>query len=85
MRKLILSLAAVAATMGAAALMPSGAGAAAVTPAAMHPAIADSNIAEDVRWVRRCGHNWRNSRVRCWTVWRPGPRWHRRWHSRRWR
>ena len=85
MRKLFLSLAAVAATLTGAALMPSSASAAVTTPSAMRPAIVDSNVVDNVRWVRRCGHNWRNSRVRCWTVWRPGPRWHNRYQSRRWR
>ena len=80
MRKVLLSLVA-AAAIGAGFTM-TGANAAPVTPSALQPALADSSNVEDVRWVRRCGHNWRNSRVRCWTVWRPGHGW--RW-SRRWR
>jgi hypothetical protein len=84
MRKLVLSLAAVAATMGATALMPSGAGAAVTTPSAMRPAIADTNVVDNVRWVRRCHHHWRTSVRHCRTVWVPG-RWHRRYQSRRWR
>ena len=79
MRKVLLS-AAVAVAMGAGFSM-TGAAAAPITPSAVQPALVDSNIVEDVRWVRRCGHNWRNSRVRCWRVWRPGHGW--RW-SRRW-
>ena len=79
MRKLLLSLAAVVA-MGAGISM-TGVHAAPVTPSALQPALVDSNTVEDVRWVRRCGHNWRNSRTRCWNVWRPGHYW--RW-SRRW-
>lgn len=80
MRKVLLSLVA-AIAMGAGFTM-TNASAAPITPSAMQPALADSGLIEDVRWVRRCGHNWRNSRVRCWTVWRPGHNW--RW-SRRWR
>ena len=79
MRKVLLSLAA-AVAMGAAFTVTS-ANAAPVTPSALQPALVDSSMVEDVRWVRRCGHYWRNSRVRCWTVWRPGHYW--RW-SRRW-
>lgn len=79
MRKVLLS-AAVAVVMGAGFSM-TGATAAPVTPSALQPALVDSDMVQDVRWVRRCGHNWRNSRVRCWRVWRPGHYW--RW-SRRW-
>lgn len=79
MRKLLLSL--VAALAIGAGFTMTNANAAPVAPSAVQPALVDSNLVEDVRWVRRCGHNWRNSRVRCWRVWRPGHGW--RW-SRRW-
>lgn len=79
MRKLLLSL--VAALAIGAGFTLTNANAAPVAPSAVQPALVDSNLVEDVRWVRRCGHNWRNSRVRCWRVWRPGHGW--RW-SRRW-
>lgn len=79
MRKVLLSL--VAAAAMSAGFTVTNVHAAPVSPSAIQPALADSNIAEDVRWVRRCGHNWRNSRARCWNVWRPGHYW--RW-SRRW-
>jgi hypothetical protein len=85
MRKLFLSLAAVAATLTGAALMPSSASAAVTTPSAMHPAIVDSNVVDNVRWVRRCHHHWRTSVRHCRSVWVPGRRWHYRYHSRRWR
>ena len=79
MRKVLLSLVA-AVAMGAGFTMTTGANAAPVSPSALQPSIADTNAIEDVRWVRRCGHNWRNSRTRCWTVWRSHYwRWSRRW------
>jgi hypothetical protein len=84
MRKLFLSLAAVAATLTGAALMPSSASAAVTAPSAMQPAIIDSNVVDNVRWVRRCHHHWRTSVRHCRSVWVPG-RWHYRYHSRRWR
>ncbi|MBX9774958.1 MAG: hypothetical protein K2Y71_11175 [Xanthobacteraceae bacterium] len=82
MRKVLLSLVAAAAIGASFTMMPT-ANAAPVSPSALAPALVDSNIVEDVRWVRRCRHNWRNSRVRCWTVWRPGRGHYWRW-SRRW-
>jgi hypothetical protein len=80
MRKLLLSL--FAAIAIAAGFTLTGANAAPTTPSALQPAVADSNIAEEVRWVRRCRHYWRGSRVRCWRVWVPGHYW--RWSRRRW-
>jgi hypothetical protein len=80
MRKVMLSLVA-AVAIGAGFTMPTGANAAPVSPSALQPSIADSNLVEDVRWVRRCAHHWRNSRVRCYRVWRP----HYWRSSRRWR
>jgi len=85
MRKLFLSLAAVAATLTGAALMPSSASAAVITPSAMQPALIDSNVVDNVRWVRRCRHHWRTSVRACRSVWVPGRRWHYRYQSRRWR
>lgn len=80
MRKVMLSLVA-AVAIGAGFTMTTPANAAPISPSALQPSIADSDLIEDVRWVRRCAHNWRNSRVRCWRVWRGGHYW--RW-SRRW-
>jgi hypothetical protein len=82
MRKVLL-LTAVAVTMGVGFSM-AGASAAPLTPSALQPALADSNIAEEVRWVRRCRHVWRRSGTRCVRVWRPGRGHYWRW-SRRWR
>jgi hypothetical protein len=82
MRKVLLAL--VAAVAIGAGFSMTGANAAPVTPSALQPALVDTNVVDDVRWVRRCGHNWRTSYRRCWTVWRGwrgGHRW--RW-SRRW-
>jgi hypothetical protein len=78
MRKVLLSLvAAVAITTG---FSMTSASAAPVSPSALQPTIADTNLVEDVRWVRRCWRNrWGN--LRCRTFWRPGHYW--RW-SRRW-
>ncbi len=61
-----------------------GANAAPISPAVLQTSVSDLALAEDVRWVRRCRHNWRNSRVRCVQVWRPGRGHHWR-TSRRWR
>jgi hypothetical protein len=80
MRKVLLSAAVAMVAMGAGFSMTS-ANAAPVTPSALQPALVDSNVVEDVRWVRRCRHNWRTSGVRCWRVWRPGHSW--RWSRRR--
>jgi hypothetical protein len=82
MRKVLLSVA-VAVAMGAGFSMTS-ANAAPVTPSAVQPALVDSNVVQDVRWVRRCRHVWRGSRVRCARIWVPGGGHHWRW-SRRWR
>jgi hypothetical protein len=82
MRKVLLSL--VAALAIGAGFTMTNANAAPLSPSALQPSIVDSSLAEEVRWVRRCRHNWRNSRVRCWTVWRPGGGHYWRW-SRRWR
>ncbi len=82
MRKVLLSLVA-AVAIGAGFTMTS-ANAAPVSPSALQPSIIDTAMVEDVRWVRRCRHNWRNSRVRCVRVWRPGRGHYWRW-SRRWR
>ncbi|MBX9774959.1 MAG: hypothetical protein K2Y71_11180 [Xanthobacteraceae bacterium] len=79
MRKLFLSLAAAAATMTGAALMPSNAGAAVVAPAAMQPAVEHTSMVDNVRWVRVCHHHWRTSHGHCGFVWRPG-HWHRHHH-----
>lgn len=79
MRTVLLS-AAVTLAMGAGFSM-TNVNAAPLTPSALQPALVDSNVVEDVRWVRRCRHHWRSSRARCVTVWRPGHGW--RW-SRRW-
>jgi hypothetical protein len=81
MRKVLLSLVA-AAAMSSTGL--TSANAAPVSPAALQIAINDTAMIEDVRWVRSCRHNWRNSRVRCVQVWRPG-RGHYWRSSRRWR
>jgi hypothetical protein len=72
MRKLFLSLAAAAVTMTGAALMPSNAGAAVVTPSAMQPAVEHTNVVDNVAWFRTCHHHWRSSRSHCRMVWRPG-------------
>jgi hypothetical protein len=82
MRKVLLS-AAVAVAIGAGFSM-TGASAATMTPSALQPALADANLTEEVRWVRRCRHYWRWSRVRCVRVWVPGRGHYWRW-SRRWR
>jgi hypothetical protein len=80
MRKVLLS-ATVAVAMGAGFSMTS-ANATPMTPSALQPALVDSDVVQDVRWVRRCRHYWRWSRVRCVNVWRPGHGW--RWSRRRW-
>jgi hypothetical protein len=72
MRKLFLSLAAAAVTMAAATLSPSNASAAVVAPSAMQPAIGDTGMVDNVRWVRRCHHHWRSSSRHCRSVWVPG-------------
>jgi len=79
MRKVLLSLVA-AAAMSAAAFTMTNANAAPVSPSALQPSIADSNLTDNVQW-RRCWHRWRTSRTWC--------RWHGRHHhywrwSRRW-
>jgi hypothetical protein len=58
--------------------------AAPVSPAALQTSISDTTMVEDVRLVRHCRHHWRNSRLRCVQVWRPG-RGHYWRSSRRWR
>jgi hypothetical protein len=78
MRKVLFSLVA-AAAIGA-GFTVTNANAAPVAPSAVAPAIADSNLAQDVRWVRRCWVN-RWGHTRCRTFWRGGHDW--RW-SRRW-
>ena len=86
MRKLMLSLAA-AATMSAAFLMPSTTNAAVGTASAIHPAIIDTSVVDEVRHRRRC-HQHRNGRVHCWRVshqrrhfWR----YHHRYNRNHWR
>ena len=76
MRKLFLSLAAAAVTVTGAALMPSNASAAVVAPSAMQPAVAYTNVVDNVRWSRACHPRWRNSHSHCAMVWRPGHRHH---------
>jgi hypothetical protein len=80
MRKLFLSLAAAAVTITGAALMPSNASAAVVAPSAMQPAVAYTNVVDNVAWVRVCHHHWRNSHSRCGLVWRPGHGHHHHHH-----
>ena len=80
MRNMFLSLAAAAVTVSAAMLTPSNAGAAVVAPSAMHPAIVDANVVDNVRWVRVCHHHWRSSNNHCRGVWRPGPGRHHHYH-----
>jgi hypothetical protein len=69
MRNLFLSLAAAAVAVSAAMLTPSNASAAAGAPSAMHPAVVDANVVDNVRWVRRCHHHWRSSNSHCRSVW----------------
>ena len=76
MRKLMLSLAAAAATMAAAFLLPSTTNAAVGTASAIHPAIIDTSVVDEVRHRRRC-HQHRNGR---WHCWRGRHRWRRHHH-----
>ena len=82
MRKFFLTLAAVAVTVTAAMLAPSSASAAVVTPSAVQPAIAGTDMVDNVAWVRRCHHHWRSSNHHCRSVWVPGHRHHRHYHHR---
>jgi hypothetical protein len=85
MRKVLLSLAA-AVAIGA-GVSATGASATPMTPSALQPALVDTNVVDDVRWVRRCWHGYRTSFRRCRAVWVPGYRWRGRhyWRwSRRW-
>lgn len=93
MRKLFLSLTAAAVTLIAVATVPTMANAAAGTPSAMRPAIADASMIDNVRWVWRCHHHWRSSGSHCGWVqlgyhyhhyprfhWHHGHHWHHRHH-----
>jgi len=80
MRKLILSLAAVAVTVAAGMFTPSTAGATVVAPSAMQPGIVDTNMVDNVRWVRVCHHHWRSSNTHCRGEWRPGHHHHHHHH-----
>lgn len=71
MRKVLLSLVAATALAGAALTM-TNANAAPVSPSALQPSIADTDLTDNVQW-RRCWHRWRTSRVWC------------RWYGHRWR
>jgi hypothetical protein len=83
MRKIILSLAAVAAIVSAASLVPSRADAMTVgTASAIEAAIAGTSAVQDVAYV--CRHRYYSSRRVC--SWVPGSRhprpWRRGWHRR---
>ena len=79
MRKVLLSLAAVAA-IGFGFSM-TNANAAPVSPSAIQPSILETGLTEDVQWRRRrCWHRPYTSRVRC-AYW--GPRYHG-WRRSRW-
>jgi hypothetical protein len=81
MRKFFLTLAALMVTGTAAMLAPSSAGAAAIAPSAVQPAMADAAVVDHVAWIRRCHHHWRTSHVHCRPVWVPGY-WHHNRHHR---
>jgi Ni/Co efflux regulator RcnB len=83
MRKLLLTLAALAVAGTAAMLAPSSASAAVVAPSAMQPAVADAVVVDNVAWVRRCHHHWRSSNHHCRRVWVPGFHYHHRHHHHR--
>jgi hypothetical protein len=79
MRKLFLTLAALAVTGTVAMLVPASASAAVVAPSAMQPAAVDAAMVDNVAWIRRCHHHWRSSATHCRPVWVPG-HWHHRHH-----
>jgi hypothetical protein len=78
MRKVLLSLAAVAAM--AVGFSMTNANAAPVSPSALAPSILETGLTEDVQWRRRrCWHRPYSSRVRCVVRGGHGWRWSRRW------
>ena len=79
MRKVLLSLVA-AAALSAAAFTMTSANAAPVSPSAIQPSIADTDMTDTVQW-RRCWHRWRSSYRVC-RYWGGGHYW--RWSRRRW-